>query len=115
MSNILIKTIESHNVDQIQPSLGVGLAGSFEFLIVCKQTFVKNRAGLWWPFVDTTNIQNCLPNPVIAGFNPIYDLKLPLVKWTFHKPPSPMAVQMVCACPLMNGQVEKKIEFCLSI
>ena len=40
MSNILLKTIESHYVDQIQPSLGVGLAGSFEFLIVCKQTFV---------------------------------------------------------------------------
>ena len=24
------------------------------------------------------NIQNCPPNPVIAGFHPIYDLKLPL-------------------------------------
>ena len=64
-------------MDEIQPSLG--LAGSFEFLIFCKQTFVKNRAGLWRPFVDTTNIQNCLPNPVIAGFHPIHDLELPLV------------------------------------
>ena len=26
------------------------------------------------------NIQNCPPNPVIAGFHPIYDLKLPLVR-----------------------------------
>ena len=31
-------------------------------------------------FFSPHNIQNKLPNPVIAGFHPIYDLKLPLVK-----------------------------------
>ena len=34
----VLKSIESHYLDKIQPSLG--LAGSFEFLILCKQTNV---------------------------------------------------------------------------
>ena len=29
-------------------------------------------------FFIPRNIQNMLPNPVIAGFHPIYDLELPL-------------------------------------
>ena len=31
-----------------------------------------------WIFFSPGNIQNKLPNPVIPGFHPIYDLELPL-------------------------------------
>ena len=41
--------------------------------------------GLFWP-----------PSPFVDSFTK-YAL---LVKWTFYEPPSPMAVHMVCVCPL---------------